>query len=96
MTWNIDNRVSSITMLGGGTAVMEYDYTGMRVKKDAGASGLTLFPFQGYEIAPGGQITKFIRIGTETFASKKGTNKFFYHNDHLGEKDAEHLVGVRS
>jgi hypothetical protein len=41
-------------------------------------------PFQGYEIAPGGEITKFIRIGTETFASKKGTSKFFYHNDHLG------------
>jgi RHS repeat-associated protein len=84
MIWNIDNRVASITMLGGGTALMEYDYTGTRVKKDAGASGLTLFPFQGYEIAPGGQITKFIRIGVETFAAKKGTNKYFYHNDHLG------------
>ena len=28
---------------------MQYDYTGMRVKKDA-STGITLFPFQGYEI----------------------------------------------
>ena len=29
-------------------------------------------------------ITKFIRIGIENFASKRGSNKYFYHNDHLG------------
>jgi RHS repeat-associated protein len=29
-------------------------------------------------------MTKYIRIGVESFASKKGTNKYFYHNDHLG------------
>ncbi|MGH7830827.1 MAG: RHS repeat-associated core domain-containing protein, partial [Candidatus Binatia bacterium] len=29
-------------------------------------------------------ITKFIRIGQEIFAAKKGTSKLFYHNDHLG------------
>ena len=62
---------------------MQYDYTGMRVKKDA-PTGLTLFPFQGYEIAPDGEITKFIRIGVETFAAKRGTLQRFYHNDHLG------------
>jgi hypothetical protein len=62
---------------------MEYDYTGMRVKKNA-PSGISLYPFQGYEIDPNGIITKFIKIGIETFASKRGTNKYFYHNDHLG------------
>ena len=70
---------------------MQYDYTGMRVKKDA-PTGMTLFPFKGYEIAPDGTITKFIRIGIETFASKKrttsgATSQFFYHNDHLGGVD---------
>ena len=81
-TWNIDNRVTSVT-LGGSVTSMEYDYTGARVKK-VGAGGETLYPFAGYEIAPNGEVTKFIRIGTENFASKRGTTKLFYHNDHLG------------
>jgi RHS repeat-associated protein len=80
-TWDVDNRVTSVTM--GGVTSMEYDYTGMRVKKD-GAGGTTLYPFPGVEIDPNGVMTKFIRIGTETFASKKGTVQYFYHNDHLG------------
>ena len=80
--WDIDNRVTSVAV-GGSTTYMEYDYTGMRVKKD-GFGGMTLYPFQGYEIDPSGTITKFIRIGVETFASKRGTSKYFYHNDHLG------------
>jgi RHS repeat-associated protein len=83
LTWDIDNRVSQVSISGGGSTLMEYDYAGMRVKKNA-PSGITLYPFQGYEIDPNGIITKFIRIGIETFASKKGTNKYFYHNDHLG------------
>jgi RHS repeat-associated protein len=83
LNWDIDNRVTSISIAGGGTTSMEYDYTGMRFKKDA-PTGITLFPFQGYEIAPNGEITKFIRIGVETFASKRGTSKLYYHNDHLG------------
>ncbi|HZD40496.1 MAG TPA: hypothetical protein VE131_07225, partial [Terriglobales bacterium] len=83
LIWDIDNRVTGISISGGGTTYMEYDYTGMRVKKDA-PTGITLFPFKGYEIDPNGTITKLIRIGNETFASKKGTNQYFYHNDHLG------------
>jgi hypothetical protein len=82
LTWDIDNRVSSIAISGGGSTSMEYDYAGVRVKKNAPA-GITLYPFAGYEIDPNGVITKFIRIGIENFASKKGTNKYFYHNDHL-------------
>jgi RHS repeat-associated protein len=80
--WDIDNRVTSVTM--GGTTTMEYDYTGMRVKKHGG--GITLYPFQGVEIDPNGVMIKFIRIGTETFASHKGTGdeRYYYHNDHLG------------
>jgi RHS repeat-associated protein len=81
--WDIDNRVTSVTM--GGTTTMEYDYTGMRVKKNG--AGTTLYPFQGVEIdSTTGVMTKFIRIGTENFASHKGTGdeRYYYHNDHLG------------
>jgi RHS repeat-associated protein len=62
---------------------MENDYTGTRVKKNAPA-GISLYPFQGYEIDPNGVITKLIRVGGEPIASKRGTSKYFYHNDHLG------------
>ena len=68
--------------MGGITTSMYYDYSGAAVRKDG--SGITLYPVQGYEIDPSGTITKFIRIGGESIASKKGTNKYFYHNDHLG------------
>jgi uncharacterized protein RhaS with RHS repeats len=88
LVWDIDNRVSSISIAGGGSANMQYDYSGMRVRKD-GNGGTTIYPFSGYEIDPGGTITRFIRIGIETFASKKTTSggsstQYFYHNDHLG------------
>jgi RHS repeat-associated protein len=88
LTWDIDNRVTRVAISGGLATNMEYDYSGMRVKKDAPA-GITLYPFKGYEIDPNGTITKYIRIGTETFASKKKPTvgeptQFFYHNDHLG------------
>ncbi len=95
LTWDIDNRVSSIAIAGGGSTSMEYDYAGTRVKKNAPA-GITLYPFAGYEIDPNGVITKFIRIGIENFASKKGTNKYFYHNDHLGSVNAiTDIAGTR-
>jgi YD repeat-containing protein len=90
LTWDFENRVTSVS-IGGSTTSMEYDYTGMRVKKWAPGAALTQYPFKGYEIDPGGTITKFIKIGIETFASKKTPpsgqglpNKHFYHNDHLG------------
>jgi RHS repeat-associated protein len=88
LTWTVDNRVANIAIAGGGTTYMEYDYSGMRVKKTA-AGGITLYPFAGYEIDPNGVITKFIRVGGETVASKKRTaggttTQYFYHNDHLG------------
>jgi RHS repeat-associated protein len=83
-TWDIDNRVTSVS-IGGSVTSMEYDYTGMRVKKN-GSGGTTFYPFAGVEIDPNGVMTKFIRIGTENFASHKGTGDEyrFYHNDHLG------------
>ncbi len=85
--WDAANRVTSVFITGGGTTSMQYDYTGTRVKKDA-PTGITLYPFDGVEIAPNGVMTKFIRIGIETFASKKSTGqKRFYHNDHLGGVD---------
>jgi hypothetical protein len=56
LTWDIDNRVSQISISGGGTTMMEYDCTGVRVKKNA-PSGITLFPSQGYEIDPNGTKT---------------------------------------
>jgi RHS repeat-associated protein len=81
-TWNVENRVDSITGPGGNES-MVYDYTGIRVRK-IGNAGITYFPFTGYEVNAG-VVTKYIRIGIEIIASKQGaTDKRFYHNDHLG------------
>jgi RHS repeat-associated protein len=80
-TWNGDNRLDTVSGPGG-SAVMTYDYTGIRIKK-SGSSGTTIFPFTGYE-DQGGTITKYIRLGNDIIASKQGTNTRFYHNDHLG------------
>jgi len=75
--WTVDNRLDVV-----GSAVMSYDYTGIRVKKSG--FGTTYFPFTGYEVQ-GTTVTKYIRIGNEIIASKEGTStKRFYHNDHLG------------
>jgi hypothetical protein len=52
-TWDFDNRVTGINTPGIGTTLFEYDYTGTRTEK-AAPSGTTVFPFQGYEIAPNG------------------------------------------
>jgi len=41
------------------------------------------FPFAGYEVT-GALVTKYIRVGNKTLAAKKGGEKLFYHNDHLG------------
>jgi RHS repeat-associated protein len=60
-----------------------YDYTGRRVKKSA-PTGITYFPFNGYEIDPSGTVIKYIRVGVETLAENRGGAKRFYHNDHLG------------
>ena len=76
-TWNWDNRLDTVTGPGG-SAVMSYDYTGIRVKKNG-----TYFPFTGYEVTSG-VVTKYIRIGTEIIAAKRAGEKLFYHNDHLG------------
>jgi hypothetical protein len=81
-TWNVENRAGYITGPGGNETLV-YDYTGIRVSK-SGSSGLTYFPFTGYEVT-GGIVTKYIRMGTEIIASKKGSSdKRFYHTDHLG------------
>jgi RHS repeat-associated protein len=81
-TWDVDNRVTGL-VAPGGTVDMVYDYTGRRVKKSA-PTGITYFPFNGYEIGPSGTIIKYIRVGVETLAENKGGAKRFYHNDHLG------------
>jgi uncharacterized protein RhaS with RHS repeats len=95
LPWTVDNRVASVSISGGGTTSMEYDYSGMWVKKTAPA-GITLYPFAGYEIDPNGVITKFIRAGGESIASKKGTAKYFYHNDHLGSVNVvTDITGMR-
>jgi RHS repeat-associated protein len=83
LVWDIDNRPTSVNTVGTGLTAMEYDYAGMRVKKDA-PTGLWIYPFKEFEIDPSGTPTKFIRVGEETIASKKGTEKYFYHDDHLG------------
>jgi hypothetical protein len=82
-TWDPDNRVDTVNAPGG-SLIMAYDYTGIRVKK-TGSTGTTYFPFSGYQIESNGVITKYFRIGIENVAAKKSTGeKLFYHNDHLG------------
>lgn len=54
-TWNSDNRMDVVNATTG-SAVMSYDYTGIRVKK-SGSGGTTYYPFTGYEVQ-GGQVTK--------------------------------------
>lgn len=88
LAWDIENRVMSVSISGGNSTDMEYEYTGIRVKKN-GPNGTFLFPFKGYEIDPSNTTTKYIKIGNETFAAKKrtsggATTQLFYHNDHLG------------
>ena len=77
LTWNVENRVASVS-----GADMVYDHTGIRIKKTVGAAS-TYFPFAGYEVT-GTLFTKYIRVGNETLAAKKGGEKLFYHTDHLG------------
>jgi uncharacterized protein RhaS with RHS repeats len=84
LTWDVDNRLVKIE--GGGTTVIEYDSVGQRLIKN-GPTGITLFPFDGIEIA-NGVITKYMKIGGEIFAAKTATNQRFYHNDHLGGVNA--------
>jgi hypothetical protein len=45
---------------------------------------VTLYPFSGIEIGPDGVMVKYIRVGGEILARRKGAEKLFYHNDHLG------------
>jgi RHS repeat-associated protein len=90
MTWTVDNRVASIAILGGGTANMEYDYTGMRVIKNASSTGMTLFPFPDYEIASNGEITKFICIGHRNRRLKEGDEQIFLPQRSPGRRRRHH------
>ncbi|HEY2989197.1 MAG TPA: FG-GAP-like repeat-containing protein, partial [Candidatus Binatia bacterium] len=49
LTWTPDNRVASVTQ--GSTSFMDYDYTGIRLKKTFG-SAVTVYPFSDFEIGP--------------------------------------------
>ena len=46
-----------------------------------------IFPFSGSKINPSSAVTKHIRVGNETLAAKKVSDKLFYPNDHLGSVD---------
>lgn len=86
LAWTPDNRVASVT--NGGIVSMDYDSTGIRVKKTLGNS-VTFYPFSGYEIEPNGTIIKRFKAGNEIVAAKKSPSsgdpvKLFYHDDHLG------------
>jgi len=80
--WNAENRLQDFTAPGGSITSV-YDHTGTRIKK-TGSGAITYFPFAGYEIDPSSVVTKYIRLGTEILAAKKGGDKLFYHNDHQG------------
>ncbi len=81
-TWTAYNRMDVVNA-STGSAIMSYNYTGIRVKK-SGTAGTTYFPSTGYEVQRL-TVTRYIKIGTEIIASKRdGVGKLFYHNDHLG------------
>jgi RHS repeat-associated protein len=84
-SWDADNRLTATTIQGGNTANFSYDYTGQRMKKTTTGAGTTYYPFPDYEIAPGGMITKYVRLRDEIIAAKRSTGEqFFYHADQLG------------
>jgi RHS repeat-associated protein len=80
-TWTADNRVATVTK--GSLSSMDYDYTGIRLKKTSG-SAVTRYPFSDFEIGPDQVIIKRFKAGREIVAGKKGTQKLSYHDDHLG------------
>ena len=43
--------------------------------------------FYSSEVDPSRVVTKYIRVGNETLAAKKVSDKLFYPNDHLGSVD---------
>jgi hypothetical protein len=80
LTWDIDNRVTSVAISGGGTTLMEYDYTGTRIKKNA-PTGISLFPFKGYEIDPGGvTTTRFMFMQCNETRARSGGNPLIHQN----------------
>ena len=79
LAWDADNRLSAVTVQGGNSAEFAYEATGRRVRKTINGASVTRYPFQGYEVAPDGTITKFV-----AGAARKGATALFYHTDHLG------------
>jgi hypothetical protein len=80
MSWDVDNRLSAVSIQGGNSAQFAYDFTGDRVRKTVNGATVTRYPFPGYEVqSDGTTLKRFAGI------AKKSTGQtLFYHNDHLG------------
>jgi RHS repeat-associated protein len=76
ITWNYDNKPSQM-----GTVQFAYDHSGARVKKIGATT--TVYVGKLYECTSG-VCTKYIFANGKRIASKKGTNTYYYHTDHLG------------
>lgn len=81
LTYDYDNRVTSISMQGVTTSFV-YDAQGARVKKISGSS-TTTYIGKLYEIKDGA-LTKHIFAGGRRIATKTPSGTYFYHPDHLG------------
>ncbi len=82
ITYDYDHRVISVNVSGTATRCA-YDFSGMRVKKQTGASS-TLYFGELYESTDGSNL-KHIFAGSRRIASKKSANEiYYYHTDHLG------------
>jgi len=82
--WDPDNRLAASTVQGGASVQYAYDHGGIRVWKAVGSS-VTRYPFGGYEIDAAMTITKHIKLGEETLATRKSSGaRLFHHADHLG------------
>ena len=82
ITCDYDHRVISVNVSGTATRCA-YDFSGMRVKKQTGASS-TLYFGELFESTDGSNM-KHIFAGSRRIASKKSANEiYYYHADHLG------------
>jgi RHS repeat-associated protein len=77
MTWDAENRMSSITQ-NGVTTTFAYDPSGQRIRK-----GSTYY-YGPAERQADGTLAKYFTVGGLLIAKKDSGGTYWYHSDHLG------------
>ncbi len=78
MTWDAENRLTSVTM-NGNTTRMDYDASGNRIRK-----GGTFYFGASVERAANGGLIKYYSVGGVLVARGDVTGRYWFHGDHLG------------